>query len=346
MEISTIGLDIAKSVFQVHGVNDIGEVVVRRVLRRSQMLGYFGGIRPCLVGLEACGSSHYWARELSKLGHEVRLMPPVYVKAYVKRGKTDAADAEAICEAVRRPNMRFVAVKSPAQQAILAVHRGRDMLVRQRTQLANNIRSQLGEFGVIVAPGIHRILHLMRRYLKGQLLEVPAVIAPVIKVLAEQLLAVVVGIRRLDKEIAAWHRRSEAAQRLSAIPGVGILTATALAATVSDPGQFKSGRQFAAWLGLTPRQHCSGGKERMGRISKQGDPYLRRLLITGMTARLRYARSKPGYDNAWMRGLLARKPARLVTVALANKTARIVWALMTRAESYRTPEEAVPSSAG
>src|SRR3954469_8728760 len=252
MEISTIGLDLAKSVFQVHAINDAGEVIVRKTLRRSQVLSFFAKLPPCLVGMEACGTSHHWAREILKLGHEVRLMPPAYVKPYVKRGKTDANDAEAICEAVTRPTMRFVPVKSPEQQAALALHRTRDLLVKQRTQLVNMIRGVLAEFGIAIPKGITNALAFVRRAVAGEANEVPDLATKVIGALAEQAIEVQGRIRQLERDLLAWYRSNEVARRIATVPGVGLLGATALAATVTDPARFRSGRQFAAWLGLTP----------------------------------------------------------------------------------------------
>ncbi len=257
MEISTIGLDLAKSIFQVHAVDASGEVVVRKALRRAQVLPFFAKLPPCLIGMEACGTSHHWARELTKLGHEVRLMPPAYVKPYVKRGKTDAADAEAICEAVTRPSMRFVPVKSAEQQAALALHRTRDLLVKQRTQLVNMVRGLLAEFGIEMARGLHRALSLAERLSAGDAPEVPALAQRVVKSLADQIGALQVQLAALEKELLAWHRSSELSQRLATIPGVGVISATALAASVTEPERFRSGRQFAASLGLTPLQNCS-----------------------------------------------------------------------------------------
>ncbi len=344
MNVSTVGLDLAKNVFQVHGIDAAGSVIVSKALRRRQMIPFFSKVAPCLVGIEACGTSHYWARELSALGHQVKLMPPAYVKAYVKRGKTDAADAAAICEAVTRPTMRFVAIKSPEQQSVLAVHRTRDLLIRQRTQLVNMIRAQLAEFGIVVARGIQHVLKLVNRLLDGEMLHIPALAAKVIFVLAEQMRDLQTRVEVLDRELKAWFRGNEVAKRLETIPGIGFVTASALAATVTDPHQFKSGRQFAAWLGLTPRANSSGGKERLGRMSKMGDQYLRRLLVNGSTSRLRWARSNP-HAHPWVSSLLQRKPAKLVAVAMANKVARIAWVVMTRDEIYRAPEPATQEAA-
>jgi transposase len=335
MEISTIGLDLAKSVFQVHGVDAHGKAVVRKALRRSQMLPFFEKLPPCLVGIEACGTSHHWARQLIKLGHEVRLMPPAYVKPYVKRGKTDAADAEAICEAVTRPTMRFVPVKSQEQQAALSMHRTRDLFVKQRTQLINMMRGLLAEFGIDIPQGINRALEKARAIVDGEAPDVPSEALRIVERLAQQALDVHAQVREIERDLLAWQRGNDLATRLMTIPGIGLIGATALAASVSDPHQFRSGRQFAAWLGLTPLQKSSGGKERLGHITKMGDRYLRKLLVVGMTAVVRHAKRRPEAVDPNLIALLARKPARVVTVAWANKTARIVWAIMTRGEVYR-----------
>jgi len=335
MEITTIGLDLAKSVFQVHGVDASGQVVVRRSLRRAQMLPFFARLPSCLVGMEACGTSHHWARELIKLGHQVRLMPPAYVKPYVKRGKTDAADAEAICEAVARPTMRFVPVKSPEQQAALSMHRTRDLLVKQRTQLVNMIRGLLAEFGIDIPKGLERALLMARRIVDGEAPDVPMEAAKIVSTLSQQALDIHIRLREIDRDLLVWQRGNDVARRLLTIPGIGPVGATALAASITDAHQFRSGRQFAAWLGLTPLQKSSGGKERLGRISKMGDKYLRKLLIVGMTSLVRGAKYNPKTVDPRLADLLARKPVRVATVAMANKTARIVWAVMTRGETYR-----------
>jgi transposase len=337
MQITTIGLDLAKNVFQVHGVNGTGETVVRRTLRRAQVLRFFEQLAPCLVGIEACGTSHYWAREIKRFGHEVRLMPPAYVKPYVKRGKTDASDAEAICEAVGRPTMRYVAIKSTEQQAALTIHRTRDLFVKQRTQLVNMIRGLLAEFGIDIRRGLELALTQAKRIVAGEMPELPPLAAKMIASLAEQVLILQARLREIERELLAWFRSNDVAKRLATIPGIGIICATALAASVTDPHQFRSGRQFAAWLGLTPLQHSSGGKERQGGISRMGDKYLRRLLVVGMTSLVRRAKHKPDAVDPWLAALLSRKPVRLVTVALANKAARVIWAIMTRGGTYRTP---------
>ena len=285
--------------------------------------------------MEACGTSHHWARELSALGHTVRLMPPAYVKAYVKRGKTDAADAEAICEAVTRPTMRFVPIKSREQQAALSMHRARDLLVKQRTQAVNMIRRLLAEFGINIPEGLERALLIARELVDGQVPEVPTTTAKIVTALSQQALDTHVHVREIDRDLAALQRTDDVARRLATIPGIGPIGATAFAASVTAPVQFRSGRQFAAWLGLTPLQNSSGGKERLGRISKMGNKYLRRLLVIGATSLMRRARSKPESVHPHLVSLLTRKPARVATVAMANKMARIIWAVMTRGDEYR-----------
>ena len=285
--------------------------------------------------MEACGTSHHWARELSALGHTVKMMPPAYVKAYVKRGKTDAADAEAICEAVTRPTMRFVPIKSREQQAALSMHRARNLLVKQRTQSVNMMRGLLAEFGINIPEGLERALTMARQVLEGEAPDVPAAAVKIIFALSQQSLDTHSHVREIDRALAALQRSDEMARRLATIPGIGPIGATALAASVTDPGQFRSGRQFAAWLGLTPLQNSSGGKERLGRISKMGDKYLRKLLVIGATALVRYAKSKPETAHPHLVNLLARKSVRVATVAMANKMARIVWAVMTRGEVYQ-----------
>ena len=332
-EITTIGLDLAKNVFQVHGIDAAGEEPIRRQLRRAEILKFFASLPPCLVGMEACATAHHWAREITKLGHSVKLMPPAYVKPYVKRGKTDAADAEAICEAVTRPTMRFVAVKTVEQQSVLMMHKVRDLLVRQRTMLINALRGHLAEFGIIAAKGPGGVKAVMKAYheIKNTL---PQVADYALRALIDQLDCLGAEIEQVEARIMTWHRQSEVSRRLATIPGVGPITASAIAAVVPDASLFRSGRQFAAWLGLTPRAHSSGGKERQRGISKQGDGYIRRLLVIGATAVIRFARQdNPG--RRWAAALLARKPAHVVSVALANKTARIVWALLVRNQSYR-----------
>lgn len=330
-DVAVIGLDLAKTVFQVHGVSADGEVVVRRQIRRSQVLAYFERLPRCLVGMEACASAHHWGRELTALGHEVRLMPPAYVKAYVKRGKTDAADAEAIAEAVTRPTMRFVPIKSKEQQAALMLHKTRDLLIRQRTMLINALRGHLGEYGIVAARGPAGVRSALAS-VKERSGDLPVSAVAALQALAHQLAGLDDEVAELERRILAWHRASETSRRLATIPGIGPITATAIAATVPDPGQFRSGRQFAAWLGLTPRAQSSGGKERQGGISRAGDGYIRRLLVVGATAVLRFARQRGG--SAWISGLIARKKPKAAAVAVANKNARIAWALMARGEVF------------
>jgi transposase len=331
----TIGLDIAKNFFQVHVIDGAGALITRKTLRRSQLLSFFLDLGPCLVGMEACAAAHHWAREIAKLGHEVRLMPANYVKPYVKRGKNDANDAEAICEAVTRPTMRFVAVKSPEQQAILSLHRSREILVKQRTQLVNLMRGLLGEFGISIPVGLQNAMRLARTTIVEGKLDLPKEAIECAQLLSRQMIDLHIKILQMERGIRRWHRGNEASQRLATIPGVGPIGASALVASITDPHQFRSGRELAAWIGLTPRQNSSGGKERLGSISKMGDRYLRKLLFLGATSLLKY--SKLRKENVVPRALdlLARKPARVAAIALANRTARVVWAMLARGETYR-----------
>ena len=336
MQIATIGLDIAKNVFQVHGIDATEKVVVRKQLRRGQMLAFFKTLPRCLVGMEACATSHYWARELTKLGHQVRLMPAKDVKAYVKRNKNDAADAEAICEAVRRPTMRFVQIKSVKQQGQLMLHRARDLLMRQRTQLINALRAHMAELGIVAAQGREGVKELLKIIASEQDARLPVDAHASLVVLAAGLRALQTMIGSIEKRIVAQHRSNDASKRLRSIPGIGIVGATAIAATVPDPKAFRSGRDFAAWIGLVPRQGLTGGKQKLGPISKQGDQYLRRILVVGAHAVLKRARQQPE-KYLWLTRLLARKPFRVVAVALANKMARIAWALLAKGDTYRVP---------
>ncbi|MGC2834693.1 MAG: IS110 family transposase [Methylocella sp.] len=336
MQITTIGLDIAKNVFQVHGIDASEKVVVRKQLRRGQMLAFFKALPPCLVGMEACASAHYWARELTQLGHRVRLMPAKDVKAYLKRNKNDAADAEAICEAVRRPTMRFVQVKSAEQQGRLMLHRARDLLMRQRTQVINALRAHLAELGIVAAQGREGIKDLLRIIASEQDARLPVDAHTSLVVLAAGLRAVQTMIGSIEKRIIVQHRSDEASKRLRSIPGIGIVGATAITATVTDPKVFRSGRDFAAWIGLVPREDSTGGKRKLGPISKRGDQYLRRILVVGAHAVLKRARHQPE-KYPWITRLLERKPFRVVAVAVANKMARVAWALLARGGSYRAP---------
>jgi transposase len=336
MQITTIGLDLAKNVFQVHGIDAAEKVVVRKQLRRGQVMKFFAALPPCLVGMEACATAHYWARELTKLGHEVRLMPAKDVKAYVKRNKNDAADAEAICEAVRRPTMRFVPVKSAEQQGQLMQHRARDLLMRQRTQVINALRAHLAELGITAAQGREGIRDLLAIIADDGDARLPIAARASLIVLAAQLQAIQTLIGSIEKRIIARHRSSESSKRLQTIPGIGVLGASAIATIVTDPKAFRSGRDFAAWVGLVPRQDSTGGKRKLGPISKQGDRYLRRILVVGAHAVLKRARLHP-QKYPWLTQLLARRPFKVVAIALANKMARIAWALLASGETYRVP---------
>jgi transposase len=337
MQITTIGLDIAKNVFQVHGIDATEKVVIRKQLRRSQMLAFFKALPPCLIGMEACATAHYWARELTKLGHQVRLMPAKDVKAYVKRNKNDAADAEAICEAVRRPTMRFVQVKSAEQQGRLMLHRARDLLIRQRTQVINALRAHLAELGITAAQGTVGLKELLKIIASDEDERLPADAHASLVVLAAELQAMQTLVGSLEKRIMARHRVNEASRRLETIPGIGFIGATAIEATVTDPTAFRSGRDFAAWIGLVPRQDSTGGKQKLGKISKQGDRYLRRILVVGAHAVLRYAKQNPE-KYPWLTQPLARRPFKVVAVAFANKMARMAWALLAHGGTYRAPE--------
>jgi transposase len=335
MSVVTIGLDLAKSVFQVHGIDASGRAVLRRRLSRGELSAFFAKQPPCLVGMEACSSAHHWARELVRLGHTVRLIPPQYVKPYVKRNKTDAADAEAICEAVGRPNMRFVPIKTREQQGILALHRVRALLVRQRTAAVNAARGLLGEFGVVIGKGIQKVDELRSRMRRLDPEVFPDEARQAIGSLFEHIDALQERVAIVEACILAWHKMSEASQRLASAPGVGPMTATALVAAVGDGRQFQSARHFAAWLGLTPRIQASGGKEHIGRISKGGDRYLRTLLIHGARAVVGTTFRKDVAPRPWLTALIGRRPVNVAATALAHKTARALWAMLTRAETYR-----------
>jgi transposase len=335
--ITTIGLDIAKSVFQVHGVDAQGNVVFRRQLKRRYVLPFFQKLPPCLVGIEACATSHYWSRELQALGHRVRLMPPAYVKPYVKRHKNDATDAEAICEAVGRPNMRFVATKTPEQQGCLTLHRTRHLFIRQQTSVINAIRAHLAEFGIVAPIGRRGVDQLLSVVADRSDKRLPEVTRSCVAALGAQLQMLKVQILEFDRMIRAWHRSSEASKRLDAIPGVGPALATALVASVADPKAFRSGRDFSAWIGLVPKPSSSGGKDKLGSITKRGDRYLRSLFTAGALAVIRYAKVHGTRHRPWLTALLARRPTKVAAIALANKLARMAWAMMARGERYREP---------
>ena len=331
-KIITIGLDLAKSVFEVHGVDECGETVVRRSLRRGQVLNWFGKHAPCLVGMEACATAYYWARELGRLGHTVKLIPPSYAKAYVRRNKNDAADAAAICEAVSRPSMRFVDIKSEAQQAAAGVHKVRELLMKQRTMTMNALRGQMAEFGIVVPEGTRHIAELAAVLDDPQDERIPALLRDALRKLSEGLRGLEARIAAIDKQLVAWGRENANCRHLITIPGYGPILSSAMAAMVVNPQAFRSARDFAASLGLVPRQDGTGGKVKLGPISKRGNGYLRRLLVNGAMAVLCGKRAK---QDPWLAKLLAAKKRKLVAVALANKMARIGWALMTRQEDFR-----------
>ena len=337
MDITTIGIDLAKLVFQVHAVNAHGKVVLKKQLKRNQMAEYFVNLKPCLIGMQACGSAHYWARKLESFGHTVKLMPPQYVKPYVKTNKNDAADAEAICEAVTRPNMHFVPIKSTEQQAILSLHRIRQGYVKARTAQANQIRGLLAEFGLEIPQGIGYISKRVPDILEDASNELPGILRIEIQSLLEHLNELNTRADNCKKKILAWHKQSETSKKLEAIPGIGPLTATALIASIGEAKNFKNGRQVAAWIGLVPRQHSSGGKQNLLGISKRGDIYLRTLLIHGARSVIYRSGQKenPTDRQSWLNQLTQRRNKNVAAVALANKNARIVWAILHHNREYQ-----------
>lgn len=343
MKITTVGIDLAKVVFQVHGVDGRGKAVVRKQLKRSEMSSYFANLEPCLIGMEACGSAHHWARKLQGFGHTVKLMSAQFVKPYVKTNKNDMADAEAICEAVTRPNMRYVPVKTVEQQAILSVHRARAGFVKARTAQANQIRGLLSEFGIVISQGIHSIVKRIPEILEDGENGLPGTMRNLVQRLTENLKEMDRQVDELEKQIQVWHRENEASRRLAEIPGIGPITASAMVATVGKAREFKNGRQLAAWMGLVPKHNSSGGKQNLLGISKRGDTYLRTLLIHGARSVIQCVEKNTDGGN-WLRRLMARRNKNVAAVALANKNARTIWALLAHDQTYRrdyTPQAMV-----
>lgn len=344
MKITTFGIDLAKNVIQVHGIDGHGNTVLRKQLRRNQVIEFFTKLQPCLVGMEACGSAHHWARKLEQLGYTVKLMAPQFVKPYVKTNKNDVADAEAICESVGRKNMHFVPVKNIEQQAILSVHRARQSFVKARTAQANQIRGLLAEYGIVVPQGISCVVKDVLKTMEADGYDLPGNFQQLIARLVDHFKELDKQVDELERQIKQWHRDNEASCKLAEIPGIGPITASALVASVGDAKAFKNGRQMAAWLGLVPRQHSTGGKPMLLGISKRGDTYLRTLLIHGARSIVRLAQAKTALRCGWLQGLMSRRNANVATVALANKNARIVWALLTKDDKFRSGY--FPASAG
>ncbi len=345
MKLTAIGIDLAKNVFQVHGINEQGKAVLRKQLKRAEVLSFFANLEPCRIGMEACGSAHHWARELAVLGHTVRLIAPQFVKPYVKSNKNDVADAEAICEALTRPNMRFVPVKTLEAQALLAVHRSRAGFVKARTAQANQIRGLAAEFGIVIPPGIHKLRERLPRILEDAENALPTLMRGLLDRLYRHLQALDATVRELEAEVVAWHRQHTQSRKLADIPGIGPLTASALVASIGDARHFANGRQLAAWLGLVPRQHSSGGKPTLLGISKRGDAYLRTLLIHGARAVLNASTKKADPRHRWLTQLAMRRHKNIAAVALANKNARIVWALLKHGRTYSADYTAVKAAA-
>jgi transposase len=342
MKVTTIGIDLAKNVIQVHGVDERGKAVLRKQLKRAQVAAFFANLPPCLIGMEACGSAHHWARKLETLGHTVKLMAPQFVKPYVKTNKNDAADAEAICEAVARPTMRFVPVKNGEQQAVLALHRARQGFVKARTAQANQIRGLLAEFGIVIPQGIGHIAKRLPEILEDGENELPGAFRQLLDRLGDHLKELDRQVGELEVQIQSWHREHEASQKLAQIPGIGPITASALVASIGDAKSFENGRQLAAWLGLVPRQHSSGGKQVLLGISKRGDTYLRTLLIHGARAVIRVAEHKAAHADSWLARLMGRRNKNVAAVALANKNARTAWALLAHGRDYEADYATAP----
>jgi transposase len=334
MKLTTIGIDLAKTVMQVHGIDERSKTALKKQFRRDQLLPFFAHLTPCLIGMEACGSAHYWARKLEALGHTVKLMAPQFVKPYVKTNKNDAADAEAICEAVSRPNMRFVPTKNSEQQAVLSLHRARQGFVKARTAQANQIRGLLAEYGIVIPQGIGHIAKRLPEILEDGENDLPGVFRQLLQRLGDHLKELDRQVGELEVQIRLWHRECAASRTLAQIPGIGPITASALVATIGDAQSFENGRQLAAWLGLVPRQHSSGGKPTLLGISKRGDTYLRTLLIHGARAVIRVAERKAAAGDSWIKRLMGRRNPNIAAVALANKNARTVWALLAHDRNY------------